>query len=49
MVADNQKQAYITSAKYYMVRAFPEKLKSLSSKLMMILTFKTTYVVRFGM
>ena len=35
----------VTSAKYYMFRAFPENLELLSSKLMIIWMLETTYVV----
>ena len=45
----NQNQANVTSAEFYMFRAFPENLKCLSSKLMIIWMLETTYVIRFGM
>ena len=40
--------ASVAEAKYYLLRAFPERLKWLSSILTNIWRFEATYVIRFG-
>ena len=44
---DNKNLANVTSAKYYLLRAFPENLKQLSLIFMNILTLAVIHVIGF--
>ena len=44
----HQNLASVAAAKYYLLRAFPERMKRLSSILTNIWRFEATYVIRFG-
>ena len=47
MVVVNQNLVNVTSAKYSLLRAFPENVKQLSSILTKIWRLEATYVIRF--
>ena len=45
----HQNLANVAAAKYYLLRAFPENLKQLSSIFTNIWRFEATYVIQCGM